>query len=51
MGGASYPYLITGLSQAINNLGQAAYLTLSGIQHVIPDYTGTMIQRLSEGDR
>ena len=35
-GDATHPYLITGLSQSISNMGQAAYLTLSGIQQVIP---------------
>lgn len=48
-GGASYPYLITGLSQGISNLGQAAYLTLPGIQHVIPDYRGTVIHVYLKG--
>lgn len=48
-GGASYPYLITGLSQGISNLGQATYLTLTGIQHVIPDYKGTMIHVYLKG--
>jgi putative ABC transport system permease protein len=49
MAGASYPYLITGLSQSISNLGQGAYLTLPGIQHVIPDYTGTTINVYLKG--
>ncbi|WP_442601996.1 ABC transporter permease [Paenibacillus sp. KN14-4R] len=38
VGETSYPYLITGLSQSIGNMGQAAYFTLPGIQHIIPDY-------------
>lgn len=42
-GDATRPYLITGLSQSISNMGQAAYLTLSGLQQVIPSYSGTLI--------
>ncbi len=42
-GDATHPYLITGLSQSISNMGQAAYLTLSGLQQVIPGYSGTLI--------
>jgi putative ABC transport system permease protein len=42
-GDATHPYLITGLSQSISNMGQAAYLTLSGIQQIIPSYSGTLI--------
>jgi putative ABC transport system permease protein len=48
-GGTSYPYLITGLSQGISDLGQASFLTLSGIQHVIPDYKSTMIHVYLKG--
>ncbi|WP_136608685.1 ABC transporter permease [Paenibacillus dokdonensis] len=39
----SHPFLITGLSQSISNMGQAAYLTLSGIQQIVPDYTSSVI--------
>lgn len=48
-GGASYSYLITGLSQSISNMGQAVYLTMPGIQHLIPDYVGLFIQVYLEG--
>ncbi|MCM3782164.1 FtsX-like permease family protein [Neobacillus mesonae] len=43
-GDASYEYLITGLSQSISNLGQTAYITEQGMQHVLPGYKGTSIQ-------
>lgn len=39
----SHSYLITGLSQSISNMGQAAYLTLPGIRQILPDYTGSVI--------
>lgn len=48
-GGASYSYLITGLSQSISNMGQAVYLTMPGIQHLIPDYEGLFIQVYLDG--
>ncbi|MBD3921382.1 ABC transporter permease [Paenibacillus sp. PR3] len=48
-GGATYTYLVTGLSQSISNMGQAAYLTLSGAQHLIPSYTGQLIQVYLDG--
>lgn len=38
VGNTAYEYLITGLSQSIGNIGQAAQLTLSGVKHMIPDY-------------
>ncbi|XID92267.1 ABC transporter permease [Paenibacillaceae bacterium WGS1546] len=43
-GGASYAYLVTGLSQLISNMGQAAYLTIPGVRHLIPDYEGQVIR-------
>ncbi|MGF7049651.1 putative ABC transport system permease protein [Paenibacillus sp. DS2015] len=46
---ASRPFLITGMSQSISNMGQAAYLTLPGIQQVIPDYKGTLINVYLKG--
>ncbi|WP_256758428.1 ABC transporter permease [Cohnella sp. WQ 127256] len=49
VGEASQSYLITGISQSISNMGQAAYLTLPGVQHVIPDYTGIMINVYLKG--
>lgn len=42
-GDASYPFLITGLSQSISNMGQLIAVTLTGIRQLIPDYTGKMI--------
>jgi putative ABC transport system permease protein len=39
----SHSFLITGLSQSINNMGKFTSMTLSGVQHLIPDYNGTMI--------
>lgn len=48
-GGASNSYLVTGLSQSISNMGQAVYLTLPGIQHLIPDYEGVFIQVYLDG--
>jgi putative ABC transport system permease protein len=39
----SYSFLITGLSQTINNMGKSASITLLGVQHLIPDYIGTVI--------
>jgi len=41
IGDASYSYLITGLSQSISNMGQLSSVTLEGIRHLVPDYTGT----------
>ncbi len=43
LGDAQKPYLVTGLSQAINNMGQTASLTTLGVQQLIPDYSGTQI--------
>lgn len=40
VGSNSYSYLITGLSQSLNNMGQVTSLTLEGIQHIIPEYQG-----------
>lgn len=48
-GDASYTYLITGLSQSISNLGQAAYITIPGAQHIMPGYTGTSINVYLDG--
>ncbi|MCR2804006.1 ABC transporter permease [Paenibacillus soyae] len=48
-GEASYTYLITGLSQSISNLGQAAYITVPGAQQVMPGYTGTSINVYLDG--
>lgn len=48
-GGVSYSYLVTGLSQSISNMGQAMYLTIPGIRHLIPDYEGQVIQVYLEG--
>jgi len=42
-GSGSYTYLITGLSQSINYMGQTAALTLTGVQHLFPDYAGTVL--------
>ncbi|QTD43483.1 FtsX-like permease family protein [Sporosarcina sp. Te-1] len=36
-------YLVTGLSQAIGNLGQVAALTMDGIQQLDADYQGTSL--------
>ncbi|OAB27052.1 hypothetical protein PMSD_24050 [Paenibacillus macquariensis subsp. defensor] len=49
VGTVSHPYLITGLSQSISNMGQMAYLTLPGIQQLVPDYTGNVIHIYLEG--
>jgi putative ABC transport system permease protein len=43
VGDVSYPFLITGLSQSINYMGQITSLTIPGVQHLIPDYTGKTI--------
>jgi len=48
-GGASFSYLVTGLSQSISNMGQAAYLTLPGVRHLLPDYAGVTIQVYLDG--
>ncbi|RIX60111.1 ABC transporter permease [Paenibacillus nanensis] len=48
-GDASYTYLITGLSQSISNLGQAAYITIPGAQHIMPGYKGTSINVYLDG--
>lgn len=48
-GGASYSYLVTGLSQSISNMGQAVYLTMPGIRLLIPDYEGLFIQVYLDG--
>jgi putative ABC transport system permease protein len=42
-GGAKSAYLVTGMSQSISNMGQAVYMTIPGVQHLIPDYTGKLI--------
>jgi len=42
IGGRSYSYLVTGLSQSLNNMGQMTSLTSSGVKHVIPEYEGTV---------
>ena len=49
VGGTSNMYLITGLSQSINNMGMVADLTLSGVQHLIPNYKGTIFNVYLEG--
>jgi len=36
-------YLVTGLSQAIGNLGQIAAVSIEGIQHLHSDYKGTTL--------
>jgi len=48
-GGKSHSYLVTGLSQSINNMGLVADLTLSGVRHLIPGYIGTTINIYNEG--
>lgn len=48
-GDAGYPFLITGLSQSISNMGQLTSVTLAGIRQLIPDYTGTMINVYLKG--
>ncbi|PWW03281.1 putative ABC transport system permease protein [Paenibacillus cellulosilyticus] len=48
-GGAKHTYLVTGMSQSISNMGQAVYLTASGVQHLIPNYKGLLIQVYLDG--
>ncbi|WP_339206145.1 FtsX-like permease family protein [Paenibacillus sp. FSL K6-3182] len=43
IGEASHSFLITGLSQSISNMGQISSVTLEGVRHLIPDYTGKML--------
>lgn len=50
VGTVSRPYVITGLSQSINNLGLIADLTLSGVQHLIPEFTNKRMNIYIEGD-
>ncbi|MNN16838.1 FtsX-like permease family protein [compost metagenome] len=48
--GATGTYLITGLSQQINQLGMVATMTDVGLQRILPDYTpGTLNVYLQEG--
>ena len=49
VGDTTHSYLITGLSQSINYMGQTAALTLPGVQHLIPDYTSTNINVYLKG--
>lgn len=46
---ASYSYLITGLSQSLNNMGLVLSVTVPGIQHLIPDYEGKTFNVYIEG--
>lgn len=48
-GDGSYSYLITGLSQSISNMGHSAYLTIPGVQHILPGYTGSAINVYLDG--
>ncbi|MDR0269327.1 FtsX-like permease family protein [Paenibacillus sp.] len=43
MDDVSRPFLITGLIQSLNYMGKITSLTLSGVQHLIPDYKSTAI--------
>ncbi|UNK18750.1 FtsX-like permease family protein [Paenibacillus sp. N3/727] len=43
MNDVSRQFLITGLSQSLNYMGKITSVTLPGVQHLIPDYTGTII--------
>ncbi|WP_449539132.1 ABC transporter permease [Ferdinandcohnia sp. Marseille-Q9671] len=43
-------YLVTGLSQAIGNLGQIAALTMDGIQELHSDYKGTTLYVYLDGE-
>lgn len=48
--GATGTYLITGLSQQINQLGMVATMTDAGLKRILPDYTlGTLNVYLQEG--
>lgn len=38
LGDTTDKYLITGLTQTMNNSGKVAYITLAGMQKLIPDY-------------
>lgn len=49
VGEASHSYLITGLSQAISNMGQGAFLTVTGVRKIIPAYTGANINVYLKG--
>jgi len=48
-GQASRSYLVTGLSQSINNMGLEANLTLAGAQQLLPDYEGSLFHVYLEG--
>lgn len=43
VGDVSRSFLITGLSQSLNYMGRITSVTLPGVQHLIPDYRGTII--------
>ncbi|WP_054940361.1 ABC transporter permease [Paenibacillus ihuae] len=48
--GTTGTYLITGLSQQINQLGMVATITIAGLQRILPDYTlGTLNVYLQDG--
>ncbi|MWC30790.1 ABC transporter permease [Paenibacillus sp. MMS18-CY102] len=47
--GTTFSYLVTGLSQSIGNMGQAAYMTTPGIKQLIPRYTGQYIDVYLDG--
>lgn len=49
VGNAKYTYLITGLSQSLNNMGTVVSLTIPGIEHLIPSYEVTILNIYLEG--
>lgn len=49
VGGASHPFLITGLNQSFNAGRNGASLTMAGVHHLIPDHKGMSINVYLEG--
>jgi putative ABC transport system permease protein len=43
LGHTTYTYLVTGLSQSMNDMGQTALLTILGMQQLMTDYTSSKI--------